>query len=238
VLIETIVSKYRKLGKNTVGQYAAFKYLTGGARMSNVIHLTDRVGSTKSNLKQMRASGNIPAVVYGEEIGSIQVTVNEKEINAAMKRNSRAILDAVLPSNKQHPVLIHEFQRDAISGKLLHIDFHQINMNESIETLVTIHFNGDPVGVKEGGILQAETHAVQVRCMPNKLPETIEVDIHELGIGDHILVSDLKVEDGIEILTEPSTMVVTILAIQKKDDTLDAPAAEEQADAEAEPVEK
>jgi large subunit ribosomal protein L25 len=195
--------------------------------MSNVIHLTDRTGSTKSNLRQMRASGNIPAVVYGQEIGSIQVTVNEKDINAAMKRNSHAILEAVLPSAKQHHVLIHEFQRDSLSGKLLHIDFHQINMNESIETLVTIQFKGDPVGVKEGGILQIETHAVQVRCMPNKLPETIEVDIHELGIGDHILVSDLKVADGIEILTEPTTMLITILAVQKPDVTLDAPAAVE-----------
>jgi large subunit ribosomal protein L25 len=167
------------------------------------------------------------------------VTVNEKEINAAMKRNSHAILEAVLPSTKQHPVLIHEYQRDALSGKLLHIDFHQINMNESIETLVTIQFKGDPVGVKEGGILQVETHSVQVRCMPNKLPDTIEVDIHELGIGDHMMVSDLKVADGIEILTEPTTMLVTILAIQKKDETLDAPVvAEDEANAEAELSEK
>jgi large subunit ribosomal protein L25 len=207
--------------------------------MSNVIHLTERTGSTKSDLRQMRAAGNIPAVVYGQEIGNIQVTVNEKEINAAMKRNSHAILEAVLPSAKQHPVLIHEFQRDSLSGKLLHIDFHQINMNESIETLVTIQFKGDPVGVKEGGVLQIETHSVQVRCMPNKLPETIEVDIHELGVGDHILVSDLKVEDGIEILTEPSTMLVTILAVRKLEETVDAPAAvEPEADAEAELSEK
>jgi large subunit ribosomal protein L25 len=207
--------------------------------MNDVIHLKERTGSTKSNLKQMRESGNIPAVVYGQEIGNIQVTVNEKEINAAMKRNTHAILDAVLPSAKQHPVLIHEFQRDALSGKLLHIDFHQINMNQSIETLVTIQFKGDPVGVKEGGILQIETHAVQVRCMPNKLPETIDVDIHELAIGDHILVSDLKVADGIEILTEPTTMLITILAVQKPDATVDAPAAAEQeADAEPETSEK
>jgi large subunit ribosomal protein L25 len=193
--------------------------------MSNTIHLKDRTVSTKSNLKQLRAQGDIPAVVYGQEIGSIQVTVNEKEIVAAMKRNSRAILDAVLPSNQTHPVLIQEFQRDSISGKLLHIDFHQINMNKNIETLVTIHFTGDPIGVKEGGILQVETHAVQVRCMPKKLPSTIEVDVSMLGIGDHIMVSDLKVEKGIEILTDPTAMLVTILSIQKLDETLDTSVA-------------
>jgi large subunit ribosomal protein L25 len=193
--------------------------------MSNAIHLQDRSGSSKSYLRQMRAQGNIPAVVYGQEIGSIQVMVNEKEIVAAMKRNARAILEVVLPSNQTHPVLIQEFQRDSISGKLLHIDFHQINMNKNIETLVTIHFTGDSIGVKEGGILQVETHAVQVRCMPKNLPDTIEVDISKLAIGDHILVSDLKVEKGVEILTDPTAMLVTILTIQKLDETLDTSVA-------------
>lgn len=195
--------------------------------MSDTIHVQDRVGSTKSYLRQLRAQGNIPAVVYGEEIGSIQVSVNEKEIVAAMKKNARAILEVVLPSKKTHPVLIQEYQRDAISGKLLHIDFHQINMNQSIETMVTIHFTGDASGVKEGGILQVETHSVQVRCMPKKLPNTIEVDISKLGIGDHLLVSDLKVDNAVEILTDPTAMVVTILAIQKKDETLDPVVATE-----------
>jgi large subunit ribosomal protein L25 len=202
--------------------------------MSNAIHLQDRSGSTKSALRKMRAEGIIPAVVYGQEIGSLQVTVNEKEIVAAMRKNSRAILEVVLPSNKTHPVLIQEYQRDSISGKLLHIDFHQINMNKSIETLVTIHFTGDPIGVKEGGILQVENHAVQVRCMPKNLPDTIDVDISGLAIGDHILVSDLKVDKSVEILTDPTSILVTILTIQKLDETLDTSVpTEDEAAAEA-----
>jgi large subunit ribosomal protein L25 len=197
--------------------------------MSSSIHLKEREGHTKSSLKQMRAKGNIPAVVYGKELGSISVTVDEKEILAALKRNSRAILEVVFPTDKRHPVLVQEIQRDTLSGKLLHIDFHQINMNESIETLVTVQFTGNPAGVKEGGILQIETHAIQVRCMPDKLPETIEVDISELGVGEHKLVSDLKVEDGIEILTDPTSTLVTILAVQKQDETVEPAAVEAEA---------
>lgn len=200
--------------------------------MSNTIHLQDREGSSKSILNKMRAQGNIPAVVYGQEIGSIHVTVNEKEIVAAMKKNARAILEVALPSNQTYPVLIQEYQRDSLSGKLLHIDFHQINMNQSIETMVTIHFTGDPSGVKEGGILQIETHSVQVRCMPKKLPDTIEVDISKLGIGDHLLISDLKVDKSVEIITEPTAMLVTILAVQKMDETLEPEAATADAAAE------
>ncbi|MDB5055536.1 MAG: hypothetical protein JWM44_3586 [Bacilli bacterium] len=194
--------------------------------MSNSIHLTDRIGHTKSQLKQMRAQGRIPAVVYGKDIGSITGVVDEKVILAALKRNSRAILEVVLPSNKKHPVLVQQIQRDTLTGKLLHIDFHQINMNEKIETVVAIHFTGDPVGVKEGGILQVELHSVQVRCMPNKLPESFEVDISGLGIGDHLVVSDLAVQDGVEILSEPNGMLVTVLAMQKLDESLEAPVVE------------
>jgi large subunit ribosomal protein L25 len=72
---------------------------------------------------------------------------------------------------------------------------------------------------------------VQVRCMPKKLPETIEVNISKLGIGDHLLVSDLKVDKGVEILTDPSAMLVTILTIQKKDETLDPVVASDEAEA-------
>jgi large subunit ribosomal protein L25 len=213
-------------------------YSFGGVSMTSSIHLKERNGHTKSSLKQMRAQGNIPAVVYGKELGSILVTVDEKEILSALKRNSRAILEVVFPTEKKHPVLVQQIQRDTLTGKLLHIDFHQIDMNESIETLVTIHFTGNPAGVKEGGILQIETHAVQVRCMPDKLPETIEVDISELGVGEHKLVSDLKVDDDVEILTDPTATLVTILAMQKADETLEPVASEEESPEAAEVVEK
>jgi large subunit ribosomal protein L25 len=186
----------------------------------------------------MRAKGDIPAVVYGKELGSISVTVDEKEILSALKRNSRAILEVVFPTQKKHPVLVQEIQRDMLTGKLLHIDFHQINMNESIETAVTIHFTGNPAGVKEGGILQIETHVIQVRCMPHKLPETIELDISEMGVGEHKLVSDLKVDDAVEILTDPTATLVTILAMQKADETLEPVASEDGAPEAAEGGEK
>jgi large subunit ribosomal protein L25 len=190
--------------------------------MSNSIQLLNRTGK----LKQMRAKGQVPAVVYSSRMDSEHVAVDEKLIRAALKTNAHAILEVVLPSKKKHPVLIHQIQKDSLSGQLLHIDFLQINMKEKLDTVVAVHFSGEPVGTKEGGILQIEMHEVMVRCMPNKLPSSLDIDISQMKIGDKMLVSDLEVNKDVEILSDPEAVLVTILAIQKVDETLE-PAAED-----------
>jgi large subunit ribosomal protein L25 len=193
--------------------------------MSNSIQLLNRTGK----LKQMRAQGQVPAVVYSSRMDSEHVAVDEKLIRAALKNNAHAIVEVVLPSKKKHPVLIHQIQKDSLSGKLLHIDFLEINMKEKLDTVVAVHFSGEPVGTKEGGILQIEMHEVMVRCMPNKLPSSVDMDISKLHIGDKLLVSDLKVNKDVEILTDPEAVLVTILAVQKLDEALE-PAAEDTGD--------
>jgi large subunit ribosomal protein L25 len=192
--------------------------------MSTTIQLTNRTGQPK----QMRSQGHVPAVVYSSRMASEHVAVEEKVIRSAMKKNPHAILEVVLPSKDKQPVLIHQIQKDSLTGQLLHIDFLQINMKEKLDTTVAVHFSGEPVGTKEGGILQLELHEVMVRCMPNKLPSSIDVDISQLNIGEHLLVSDLKISKDIELLTDPEAVLVTVLAVQKLDDTLE-PASEDAA---------
>lgn len=179
--------------------------------MSNTIQLTDRSNLPSSHVKQLRRHGSIPAVVYGVGLTSIPVEVNGKQLFAALKKNPKAILQATIAERGQHPVLVQAIQKDMLSGKWTHVDFHQINMNESIDTKATIHFSGDPIGLVEGGILQIEVHEVDIRCMPDKLFAAFEVDISKLGIGDQLLVSDLSFHDGVEILTESSIMLVKVL---------------------------
>jgi large subunit ribosomal protein L25 len=155
---------------------------------------------------------------------SEHVAVEEKEIRAVLKRSPHAILEVILPSKDKQPVLIHQIQKDALTGQLLHIDFLQINMKEKLDTAVSVHFSGEPAGTKEGGILQVELHEVMVRCMPKKLPSSLDVDISHLHIGEHLLVSDLKLSKDLEILTDPEAVLVTILAVQKLDEALESAA--------------
>jgi large subunit ribosomal protein L25 len=178
--------------------------------MSNSIQLNERVDLSKSQMNLLRKQGQVPAIVYGKDIGSISVIVSEKEILSTLRRNPRAILNAAIPEKGNKPVLIQNVQRDSLTNKIIHVDFFQLNMNVSMDSKVTIHFSGDPIGVKEGGILQVELYEVEVRCMPDKLLSAFEVDISGLGIGDHLLVSDLSFHEGIEVLSDPSAMLVKI----------------------------
>lgn len=190
--------------------------------MSTTILLSERSGP----VKKLRAEGHIPAVVYSSRMDSEHVTVPEKEIRASLKRNPHAILNVTLPSKTKHPVIVHQVQKDCLTGQLLHIDFLQINMKEQLDTSIAVHFTGEAKGTKEGGILQIETHEVMIRCMPNKLPEHLAIDISNLSIGEHITISDLEVPKHVEVLSDPETILVTILGMQKLDEAVE-PAAEE-----------
>jgi large subunit ribosomal protein L25 len=192
--------------------------------MSNSIHLNERVNLTKSQVSLLRKQGQIPAIVYGKDIGSISVSVGEKEILATIKQNQRAILNAAIPDKGNKPVLIQNIQRDSLTHKIIHVDFFQLNMNVTMDSKVTIHFSGDPIGVKEGGILQVELYEVEVRCMPNNLLSAFEVDISGLAIGDHLLVSDLSFHEGIEVLSAPGTMLVKISQAHAEEEVVVVPA--------------
>ena len=184
--------------------------------MSKFIQLNKRTGETKSHMKQARNQGRIPAVLYGIGKDTLSVEVNEKEMLDILKKNPRAILQGKTSDEKVIPVIVQNIQRDIISDKLLHIDFHHVNMTEKMDSKVIIHFSGEAIGVKSGGVLQVGMHEVEVRCMPDDLPTSMEVDISGLASGDHLLVSDLIFKDGIEVLTDPNTMIIQIKAVHEE----------------------
>ncbi|NOU88597.1 50S ribosomal protein L25 [Paenibacillus sp. LMG 31460] len=184
--------------------------------MSKFIQLNKRTGETKSHMNQARKQGRIPAVLYGIGKDTLSLEVNEKEMLDILKKNPRAILQGNTSDEKVIPVIVQSVQRDAMSGNLLHIDFHHVNMTEIMDSKVTIHFSGEAIGVKSGGVLQIEIYEVEVRCMPGDLPTSMEVDISGLDTGDKLLVSDLIFKDGIEVLTDPNTVMIQIKTVHEE----------------------
>jgi large subunit ribosomal protein L25 len=185
--------------------------------MSKSIQLSERAGTSKSIRNQGRKMGRIPAVLYGIGKTTVSVEVNEKEMLEVLRKNPRAILQASTTTAGILPVVIQNVQRETLSGKLIHIDFHHVNMNKIMDSKVTIHFLGESIGVKEGGILQVEMYEVEVRCMPDHLPPSMEVNISGLAIGDQILVSDLVFRDGIEVLSDPTAVMIQIKNVHEEE---------------------
>ncbi|MBT2289857.1 50S ribosomal protein L25 [Paenibacillus albidus] len=181
--------------------------------MSKFIQFNKRTVETKSNINAARKQGRVPAVLYGIGKETLTLEVNEKELLNILKKNPRAILQGKVGDDLEVPVIVQHIQKDTLSGKMLHIDFQHVNMKKSMDSKVTIHFAGEAVGIKSGGTLQVEIYEVEVRCMPEDLPTSMEVDISGLDIGDQLLVSDLIFQGGIEVLTDPDTVMIQIKTV-------------------------
>ncbi|NOU98322.1 50S ribosomal protein L25 [Paenibacillus sp. LMG 31456] len=188
----------------------------------------ERNRGTKSERKGLRAKGKIPAVLYGSKVSSTPIAISEKELLVLLRSNPHAIIEMDVPQLGKQPVMISEVQRDALSRNVLHVDFHQINMDEPVSTTVRLDFTGDAAGVKAGGILQIQHHEIEVRCLPKDIPASILVDVSQLEIGTNILVSELKLPAAIEIKTDVHDVLATVLMPQKEAEAVDADEESEQ----------
>jgi large subunit ribosomal protein L25 len=176
----------------------------------------ERFVQSKGDLRQLREQGKVPGVVYGKKISKpTAIAVNEKELLSVLRSHPNAVLEMEIPSAGKQPVMMTAVQRDPLTRHLLHIDFHQINMNEEVKTQVRLDVIGESAGVKEGGVLQVMLHELDIHCLPNRIPESIEVDISGLQVGENVLVSDLKLPEGVQSGIEGEMVVVTVLAPQK-----------------------
>ena len=163
-------------------------------------------------IKKLRKKGILPANIYGKDIKSQAVQLPLKAFETIYKEvGSSGLLDVVL-DGENRPVLIHNLQTDPVSQTPLHADFYQVNLKEKVKTTVPLVAMGEAKAVTEKiGLLMQPVAELEVEALPADLPENIEVNVQHLAaIGDQILVSDLKAAAGVEILTEPSQVVIKI----------------------------
>lgn len=181
-----------------------------------------RKGVTRS----LRRSGQIPAVMYGHA-GVAAVSVDEHEFSQKFKRITENTIVSLEFDGKAHDVLVKDFQEDALSGRITHIDFFEIESGKVLRTNVPVHLDGNAIGVREGGLLEHRLHEIEVECLPKDIPEQITLDIVGLAIGDSIHVGDLPEIAGVKVLNTPDQVVVAVT--HAKEEVLVAEAEEEEA---------
>lgn len=200
------------------------------------ITATRRDSTGKGVARQERIAGNIPAVVYGPEIESFPVSVDERAFRAAMRSSGRAgaIVNLNVDGN-ENKVILREIQRDPVTCKIIHIDFHAVSMTKPISISIPISFIGTPRGVKtDGGIMQITMREMGISCLPTDIPDKIELDVSDLGIGDSFHVRDVDIPK-VQILDPERRTIVVIAAptVIKVEETAEE---EEEAVAEGEAV--
>jgi large subunit ribosomal protein L25 len=197
-----------------------------------------RERASKGSLRTLRSQGITPAVLYGREVGNIIIQVPTKELeNIIAKHSISSSLINLNMSNgeeeESYMVMCREIQRDPLRGDLLHADFLQVVLTEEIETEVRIVLVGEAPGVQEGGILQHMLRSVTVSCLPTNMPDRLEADISGLNMGDQVTVGDLEAPEGVQIVSEPNSVIALVVApmAEEEEELEEAIADEEVTDA-------
>lgn len=176
-----------------------------------------REGSGKGVARKLRRGGKVPAVLYSKG-DCLLLTLNllslSKIFHSASGENALLSLKIEGAKKKsERTALIRDLQRDPITGQLLHVDLFEVSMDKEIRVKVPIEIIGDqPLGVKDGGMLQHSLREIEIECLPSQIPDRIHLDASSLNIGDTIHVGDLQIDKNIKVITEADQPVVTIAA--------------------------
>lgn len=193
-------------------------------------------------LKALRREGILPGNVYGKDVESLAVQVPTKEFKELYKEiGATGLVELQLEGEKNRPVLMHDVHMDHINQVPLHVDFYQVNLKEKVKTFVPVTVVGEAKAVAEKlGQLLHTLNEVEVEALPANLPEKFEVDVTELAaVDEQITVADLKLPQGVEVLSEPTSVVAKIAAIvEEPEPTTEEEALAEGAEGEAETKEE
>ena len=176
-----------------------------------------REGLGKGYSRRLRSEGFVPAIFYGYETESMAVKVNTSELIRVLvgEKGETAFIKLGIKSGKGRKVeklsVIKDLQIDTINKKPVHVDFYEIRMDRTLAVDGPIIFSGSPVGLEEGGELQQLKRVLKASGLPSDLPESLEVDISGLNIGDSIKVKDIAIKDGVQILDLDDVAIASVV---------------------------
>ncbi len=187
-------------------------------------------------LKSLRREGQLPGNVYGKGVESLAVQISMKEFRDLYKEvGATGLVELTIAGDTKRPVLIHNVAMDHIKQLPLHADFYQVNLKEKVVTMVPVVITGEPKAVadKLGQLLQTLSE-VEVEALPADLPGEFTVDVTELAELDaQITVADLKKPHGVEVLSEPTSVIAKIAAVVEEPEPVAEEAAEGEESAES-----
>jgi large subunit ribosomal protein L25 len=178
------------------------------------LEVTRREATGKEVAKKLRRDGKVPAVVYGGHREPVAITVDRKSVSELIQKSEHGIRSVFLlrmaGSDQQRHAMIKELTIDPVSRKMLHIDFVRVVMDEVIKVTIPVHVTGTARGVKEGGLLDFQVRELHVECLPNAIPDSIDVDVTPLEGHDYFRIKDLKLPEGVKVLDDPERVVVGV----------------------------
>ncbi len=178
------------------------------------LEVSRREKSGKEVAKKLRAAGKVPAVVYGGHKEPVAIEVDRKAVSELVQKSDHGVRSIFLlkmsGTDQQRHAMIKDIQIDPISRRMTHIDFVRVVMDEAVRVTVPVHISGTAIGVKEGGILDWQVRELHVECLPNAIPDKMDIDVSPLGVHQYYRISDIKLPEGVKVLDDPERVVVGV----------------------------
>jgi len=167
-----------------------------------------KAGSAES--RRIRRSGRIPAVLYGRKGTAVSIDLDASEFVKGTKGISESTIVKIDVEGKSYDAFVKNTQRNIIDGNILHIDFYEVESGVVLRAKVSLVLNGNPIGVRDGGMLETPLHEIEVECLPKDLPERIEIDISGLKINQSLHVRDIPLAAGVKLISNPDQVVALV----------------------------
>ncbi|MDE0686852.1 MAG: 50S ribosomal protein L25 [Candidatus Poribacteria bacterium] len=166
----------------------------------------------KQSARDLRKEGGVPAVLYGRAQDTLAIQVNARTFKQFLRTyGENVIINMEVEAGNPETVIIKEIQRHPVDKQtLLHADFIRISLDEPVTSAVPVILVGNPPGVQQGGVLESPLREVSLHCLPMQMPNNITIDVGHLEIGDSVHVSDLTLDEEIDILDEPERILAMV----------------------------
>ncbi len=173
-----------------------------------------RTAIGRSAVRKLKASGAIPAIIYGAKDKPEALQVSKRDIGTILSHASgeNILVELEIAGSANRLALLQEVQHAPIGGDVLHVDFHAVSMDETIEADVPLEPTGTANGVKNfGGLLEQSLRSLSIECLPRDLPDVISVDVSALNIGDAIHVREIPLPSGVTTRMPPDLTAISVL---------------------------
>jgi large subunit ribosomal protein L25 len=206
-----------------------------------VVEAAARAKRGKNEARRLRATGKVPAVLYGGKGNAITLALNAKQLGAIFRSESgHNTLFQVDLSGKHEPAILKDWLVDPVTGNLLHVDLLRVAMDVRMRVKVPVHTVGEPAGVKQqGGVFEIVTREVEIECLPAEIPTEFRADVSGLMLGQQLRAGELPIPPNMKLVTDPDRVLAHVVALRVEEEKpVDAVAADAAVPAEPEVIKK
>lgn len=167
-------------------------------------------GSRES--RRLRRTGRVPGVVYGKKTEPINIAINAHDLHMALhtEAGANALINLEIEGGESLLTMARVIDRHPFRNEYRHVDFVTVSLDETVQAEVAIHFVGNPVGVREGGVFSPSRTHVVVETLATAIPSAIELDISEVQVGESLRIEDLPVIEGVTYVEDPDAVVMSV----------------------------